>query len=432
VLQFASISFDAWVPDVVTSLSSGATLCIPSQEQLLPGGPLEDYMQKEHISAATLPPSVLATMVTDNLPYLRSVVSAGEACTRETAARWSRTRKFINGYGPTEATVCTSLAVSPDVSVAPVIGRPLQNLQVYIIDRYLNPQPIGVPGELCVAGVGVARGYLGRPELTAERFPATPFPGSGSERMYRTGDLVRYHPDGNIEYLGRIDQQVKLRGFRIELGEIEAAISSHPNVQHCAVVLREDVPGEKKLVAYIVPADSKPPALLELRDHLKERLPDYMVPSAFVLLDVLPLSPNGKVDKKALPPPAPSAHVGGDGYDPPRTDLERTVAAVYAEVLRLPAVGRNDNFFEIGGQSLIAMQVITRIRASLNVDLRVHHLFDHPSVASLAELLSELAPSREEKPVVPPEAPAIDVNALSDEEVERMLAELLRQQGGKP
>ena len=269
--------------------------------------------------------------------------------------------------------------------------------------------PVGVPGELHLGGIGLARGYLQRPELTAERFLPHPFSELPGERLYRTGDLARYRPDGNIEFLGRLDHQVKVRGFRIELGEIEAVLGRHPGVQEAVVLAREDSPGEKRLVAYVVAQEGPAPSGSELRGFLQERLPEYMVPSAFVGLPALPLTPNGKVDRKALP--APEGRGMEEGYVPPGTPTEELLAGIWAEVLRQERVGRQDNFFALGGHSLVAIQVVSRVRDTFGVELPVRCVFESPTVAELSAAVE--AARGEQRPALPPIEPLSREGALA-------------------
>jgi thioesterase domain-containing protein len=272
------------------------------------------------------------------------------------------------------------------------IGRPVSNTQAYIVDEQLRPVPIGAPGELCIGGVGVGRGYLNRPELTAERFVADPFrPGNG-RRLYRTGDLARYQPDGRIEFLGRIDQQVKIRGFRIELGEIDAALNAQPQVREAVTVVREDEPGDRRLVAYLVAREGQAPAAHELRAALQQRLPDYMLPSAFVVLDRLPLSPNGKVDRRSLPPPSNGLQPRERSYAAPRTPTEKLLERIWAGVLGLEKVGIHDDFFELGGHSLNAAVLVERIRRRTGEAVPLTTLLREPNIAALAQHLGEAYP----------------------------------------
>jgi acyl-coenzyme A synthetase/AMP-(fatty) acid ligase/acyl carrier protein len=299
--------------------------------------------------------------------------------------------RFFNLYGSSE--------VSADVTFYPAeawtygivpIGRPISNMQVYVLDENEEIVPIGVRGELCVGGIGLARGYLGRAGLTAERYVPSPF-GKG-QRLFRTGDLVRWRPDGNLEFLGRIDHQVKIRGYRIELGEIEATLRGHDAVRDAVVVAREDAPGGKRLVAFVTAADRVIADVGELRVYLKRSLPEYMIPSAFVLLDALPLMPNGKIDRLALPGRVGDAVVRGD-YVMARNETEETLASIWRKVLKLERVGIDDDFFELGGHSLLAMQVIAGIQEAFQIDLSVRKLLQTPSIRELASQVDGFARS---------------------------------------
>ncbi|MCT7969931.1 amino acid adenylation domain-containing protein [Laspinema sp. D1] len=300
ILQFASFSFDASVWEVVMALVPGATLVLAKRESLMPGRALLELLQEQKITHANLVPSVLATLPDEELPTLQNMVVGGEPCPSYLVEKWSNKRRFFNLYGPTEFTVCATIAqCSQGMDVVP-IGRPIANTKIYILDTENQPVPIGVPGELHIGGVGLARGYLNRPDLTEQKFIPNPFSNGSGSRLYKTGDLARYLPDGNIEFLGRIDNQVKIRGFRIELGEIEAVLSQHPAVLEAAVVVQQDVSDRQYLAAYIVSQNSRAISRNDLRAFLKEKLPDYMVPGVFVMLDALPLTPNGKVDRRTL------------------------------------------------------------------------------------------------------------------------------------
>ncbi|MDH3600089.1 MAG: AMP-binding protein, partial [Candidatus Tectomicrobia bacterium] len=270
------------------------------------------------------------------------------------------------------------------------IGRAMANTQVYLLDRYLHPVPQGVPGEIYIGGVGVARGYLKRPGLTAERFIAHPF---DTGRLYKSGDLARYLPDGTLEFLGRLDTQVKLRGFRIELGEIEFVLGQHPAVRETAVVVREEPGGDRRLIAYVVCTDQLVPEADVWRHFLRDKLPEYMVPAVFVSVEALPLTPNGKVDRRALPAPDASRLAAAVTYEAPRTETEEMLATIWGEVLSLERVGIHDDFFALGGHSLLATQVLTRIQAVRGVRLPMQALFSKTTIAGLAELVETLSTS---------------------------------------
>jgi amino acid adenylation domain-containing protein len=384
VLQFASMSFDASVFELSMSLLSGATLYLNGTESLMVGPDLTQFLLAHEITNVTLPPSLLAMMEGDALPRLQTVITAGEACSAEVVKRWARGRRFFNAYGPTEATIWSTVSECATGEAKPTIGRPIRNTRAYVLDARMSPVPVGVPGELYIAGTGLARGYLGRPSLTAERFIPDPFSTEAGARLYKTGDVVRWLADGELEFIGRADNQVKVRGFRIELGEIEAALLAHDLMRDCVVLAREDEPGDKRLVAYVVAQAGSEPTAAELRAHLKERLPEYMVPSAFVMLEALPLSANGKVDRKALPAPN-SSQSAADAYVAPRDAVERALCEVWAEVLRVERVGVNDDFFALGGHSLLATQIVSRVKEATGFDLPLSALFERPTVAALAE-----------------------------------------------
>ncbi|MEV5602749.1 non-ribosomal peptide synthase/polyketide synthase [Streptomyces sp. NPDC052299] len=375
VLQFASPSFDASFWDLSSALLTGAALVLAPAD-----APLDALTDPGlAVTHVTLPPSALAALGDAELTASTLVV-AGEACSPELVARWAPGRRMINAYGPTETTVCATMSdpLPPGTGVPP-IGRPVADFRTYVLDERLRAVPPGVTGELYVAGPGLARGYLGRPSLTAGRFTACPF-GPAGARMYRTGDLVRRRADGELEYAGRADQQVKVRGYRVEPGEVEAALAAHPGVAQAAVVARDD-----RLVGYVVPLPTAAVRPEELAAHLRERLPDYLVPSAFVLLDGLPLTPNGKLDRAALPAPDVASTGGGRA---PRTPQEQILAELFAEVLDVPRVSVDDDFFELGGHSLLATRLVARVRSVLGAELGLRALFQTPTVAGLAGALA--------------------------------------------
>ena len=395
VLQFASFSFDASVSEIAMALGAGARLYLAPSAELLPGETLLSYLRNQAISHVTLPPSALAVMPEHELPALETLAVAGEACPAELVARWAQGRRFINAYGPTEVTVCASLAECHADQGIPPIGRPLANSELYVLDRHLQPLPVGVPGELYIGGVGLARGYLKRPELSAERFIRHPFSSDPQARLYKTGDRVRYRPDGQLEYLGRSDHQVKIRGFRIEPGEIEAALGQHSALRQCVVTLREDRPGDKRLVAYLVAEQALSAA--ELRVFLKTRLPEHMIPAAFVTLECLPLTPNGKIDRQALPTPDRSTL--GQDCVAPSTPTEELLAELWADTLNLTKVGIHDNFFELGGDSILSIQIASRaVQGGLQLSPR--QLFQHQTIAELATAVGKAPEVQAEQGIV--------------------------------
>lgn len=390
VLLFASLNFDTSIFSIVLALQKGVTLYVADKESLL-GENLEKLIIEKELTWALLPPPVAHLLNPDKIPMMKSVMIGGEACSADLAKAWHPGRQFLHGYGPTETTVWAT--VTPvDGSINPPIGKPVANTQTYILDKHFKPVPIGVPGELCIGGDCVARGYLNRPELTAERFIPDPFSNKANARLYRSGDLVRYLPDGNIEFLGRIDHQIKIRGFRVELGEIESSISSYPSVDNVLVMARDDMMGSGKseplLAAYIITQNSNFD-LDELRSFLKQKLPDYMIPSGFVTLDAFPLTPNEKIDRKALPIPQLGGAKSRSEHQVPRNEIEKTIASIWQNVLNLEDVSTDENFFDLGGHSLLLAQVYSQFPSNLKSKLSMVDLFKFPTIKMLAKHLEQ-------------------------------------------
>ncbi len=396
ILQFASFGFDASVSEVMMALCAGSALFLPNYEQHQPGLSLHHYLDEAAITHATLPPTSLAVMPQLPLSHLETLIVAGEPCQPALAAYWSKGRRFFNAYGPTEVTVCATIAEcehdSIDVNLSLPIGSPIANTRLYVLDSHNQPSPAGVPGELHIGGVGLARGYLNLPELTAAKFIPDHFTSEPGARLYKTGDLVRYRSDGNLEFLGRIDHQVKIRGFRIELGEIEAALIAHPAIREAVVIARTEENGEKRLIAYIVEANSSEKqevalTTAELRSFLKESLPDYMLPAAFVSLTMLPLTPNGKIDRNALP--EPDVKISTNAVET-HDELEEILVGLFGTLLHKSNPGIHDNFFELGGHSLLAIQLVSNLRDALGIGIPVSFIFESPTVFELAERIRVL------------------------------------------
>jgi amino acid adenylation domain-containing protein len=401
VAQMARQSFDISVWQFLAALLVGGRVHIFNDETASDAAQILEQVERLGISILEIVPSLLRMMLEEiglrnperpNLPKLRWLLLTGEALPPKLCRQWLDYYPVIpmlNAYGPTEC--------SDDVTHYPIyqppaaevlnmpIGRPVANMHLYVLDSQLQPVPIGVAGEVYVGGIGVGRGYLNNAERTAEVFIADSFAQEPGARLYQTGDKARYLSDGNIEFLGRLDHQVKIRGFRIELGEIEAVLAQHPEVLQTVVVVWEDHPDNKCLVAYVVPHQEQGATPRELRGFLKEKLPDYMVPAAFVMLDTLPLTPNGKVDRRALPVPDTSSLGLEEGFVPPRTHTEEVLTVIWAEVLGLEQIGIYNNFFELGGHSLQATQVISRLREAFQMEVPLRSLLEEPTVAGLAE-----------------------------------------------
>ncbi len=396
VLQFAALSFDVAFQEIFSTLSSGGTLVLLDEWIRRDARALLDLLIAQSVERLFVPPLMLQSMAEQfkesgaTAPSLRDIIVAGEQLrvSPEIVAFFTNLNDchLHNHYGPTETHVVTAATLSGDPGAwpqFPAIGRPIANTRIYVLDCLQQPVPIGVPGEVYIAGANVARGYLNRPELTQTRFISEPFVADPHARMYRTGDIGRWRADGSIEYLGRNDDQVKIRGYRIELGEIETQLGRHAEVREAAVVAREDVSGAKRLVAYLTTRDQGSPTAEELRAHLKSVLPDYMVPSAFVLLEKLPLTPSGKLDRRSLPAPDFGLCAGGR-YEQPEGQIEESLAQIWRETLHVGRVGRQDNFFELGGHSLLVLKALVRINESFSCALRVKDVYASPTLGELA------------------------------------------------
>jgi amino acid adenylation domain-containing protein len=397
VLQYSSLNFDVSVCDVATALSSGAALVL-RPDAASGGAPLRRLLVDQRITHVAVSASVLPTLTPGDDLMLECLIVGGESCPPALIAEWSESVRMINAYGPTECTVSAMVSAPLQGAIVAPLGEPLVGTRVYVLDASLEPVPLGAHGELYIAGIGLARGYLGRPALTAERFVPDPYGEPGS-RMYRSGDRVLRRTDGSLEFAGRVDQQVKLRGFRVELGDIEAALRDIDGVRQAAALVREDEPGARILTAYVVPKAEGELDVAELRSALAARLPDHMVPAVFVRLAQLPFTSNGKLDKRALPKPDKNAP-GSGAYEAPRSLTEERLASIWCEILHVERVGRNDDFFELGGHSLLALQVVARVRDLFELELPLKDVFTERSLAALARRIDLAVAAREQAPVL--------------------------------
>jgi amino acid adenylation domain-containing protein/non-ribosomal peptide synthase protein (TIGR01720 family) len=406
VLQFSALSFDVAAEEIFPTLSAGATLVLQPEQGPLAVAEFLDFLEREKLTVVNLPASYWHELVLElNLSEkplaqtLRLMITGSEKVLPERLAIWHRvvgnSVRWMNAYGPTETTVTTTVYAPTNGyeepgTAAVRIGRPLANRRIYILDQYLQPAAVGIPGEIHIGGASLARGYFNDPGLTGEKFIPDPFGATYGARLYRSGDLGCYLPDGNIQFLSRADRQVKVRGFRIELGEIESVLRDHEGVHDAVVLLREQDGGQRQLVAYVVPAPEFTPSANELRQHLQARLPGYMLPASIVILEALPLTSSGKVDQRALPSPDGVSRHQSNGYVAPRTEVEATLAEIWADVLRLKQVGVSDNFFEHGGDSILSIQIISRANQA-GLRLTPKQLFQHQTIAELATVVSTAA-----------------------------------------
>lgn len=392
LLSVTSISFDIAAVEIFLPLSVGARLVIADANTVFDPPRLARLITDSHATVMQATPTLWRVLVDSGWSgdSRLKILCGGESLTRELADQLlDRSAEVWNLYGPTETTIWSTLCKVQRDQQPISIGRPIANTQIYLLDRYLQPVPRGFPGTLHIGGAGLARGYLNRPELTAEKFVPNPFDETGSSRLYNTGDIARFRQDGKIECLGRSDSQVKLRGYRIDLGEVESTLRRHQGVRETVVTLREDSPAQKHLTAYLIPANGVPPGSEELHAFLKIKLPDYMIPEAFVVLDEFPMTPNGKVNRNALRPPAPGSSALKENFAPPRTPVEEKLAGIWRDVMKRDQIGREDDFFAMGGHSLLAMRVLSRVRTTFNTSLTMRDIFDTPTIAGLAAIIAQ-------------------------------------------
>ncbi|MDQ2715232.1 MAG: non-ribosomal peptide synthetase [Chloroflexota bacterium] len=409
--QVTSPAFDATGWELWPYLTAGARVYLPDEETRLSPMGLRDWLLRCRITISFLPTALAESVLHLDWPSiapLRFLLTGADALHHYPPA--GLPFALVNNYGPTEATVVTTSGIVAPTAHAtrpPSIGRPIANMQVYILDEQRQQVPVSASGELYIGGAGLARGYHNRPDLTAERFIPHPFSSDPGARLYKSGDMVRLLPDGHLDFIGRIDQQIKIRGYRIEPNEIVSVLSEHDGVQASYVMAREDTPDDKRLVAYVVLAPETPPTATELREALLARVPDYMVPSAFVMVDALPLTPNGKVDRAALPEPETTNTMRDGAIIHPSTPTEERIAAIVRELLNMDEISVDDNFFMLGGHSLLGTQIIARVAGTFGVDLSLRSLFEAPTIQQLAAEIEQLVLTR--------------IEAMSDEEVLHML-----------
>ena len=392
LLAVTTLSFDIAALELFLPLIVGARLVVAGRDVVANGTALAAMLARFRVTVMQATPVTWRILLAAGWQgnHQLKILCGGEALPLELAQQLlPKSASLWNMYGPTETTIWSTICKIEAGAEVVSIGRPIANTQVYLLDTQLRPVPIGVAGELYIGGAGLARGYLNRPELTNERFIAHPFSDEPAARLYNTGDLARYRTDGTIEMLGRLDQQVKLRGFRIELGEIEAVLNQHPALRQSLVMLREDTPGDKQLVAYVVSSEQHLAAVDELRRHLMQQLPAYMLPSAFVTLDALPLTPNGKIDRKALPSPEPVERATGETFVPPTLTVHYQLIQIWEELLNTRPIGIQDNFFYLGGHSLLAARLITRVEQVFKKKIPFATLFARPTIEQLSAVLQE-------------------------------------------
>jgi len=429
VAQASNASFDAATFEVWGALLNGAALVGVGKDVALSAPQLSAAIREHSVTTMFLTTALFNQVAREEpraFEGMKQVLFGGELVdanrVRELLRGGHGPERLLHVYGPTESTTFATWhpveEVEEGATTVPV-GRPIANTQVYVLDGRMNPVAVGVYGELYIGGDGLARGYANRPGLTAERFVPHPYGQAAGQRLYKTGDIVRYLPDGAIEFLGRRDRQVKVRGFRVELGEVESVLCEHPALGQCAVVARPAADGTKRIDAYVVPAGDEVPSGGELRTYLKARLPEYMVPAAFVPLAKLPLTPNGKVDQEALPRPEQARDESPDGYVAPRTPHEEAVALIWSGLLGLERVGSRDNFFDLGGHSLLATQFASRARAAFDIDLPLRAVFENPVLADIAAVIEAQAVQACAQP-----RPALLPMSVDGDELEALLSEV--------
>jgi len=410
--QIAGVGFDAAVWEIWPYLVAGASIHIPDGSVRTEPAALRDWLIEQNITIGFMPTAIVERIMKLDWPdktTLRTVLTGADTLHHFPSA--SLPFAVVNNYGPTECTVVATSGIVPARESAqdrPSIGKPITNTRIYLLDENMNRVPAGTPGEIYIAGAGLARGYRNRPDLTSERFLSDPFTVARGSRMYKTGDRAVMMQDGQIAFLGRVDDQIKLRGYRIEPNEIISALDQHTAVAESAVIAREMNSGEMRLIAYVVPAPGAALSQDELQQSLRKTLPEYMIPSTFVRLEQLPLNANGKLDRAALPDPAADTAIAGEAFEAPRSEVEERVASLLVDLLEVDRIGIHDNFFHLGGHSLLGAQVITRVRETFDIELSLRAIFDHPTVEAISAEIERLI--------------LIKLDALGDNQAENIVA----------
>lgn len=423
VLQFASISFDASVSEIFTTLVSGATLVLLPSTEICLGEDLYNVLKNKKISVVTLTPSVLNTLPSKDLPDLKTLVSAGESCTKKLIDYWAARLRFLNAYGPTESTICASMNLCRLVDDSISLGNPIANTALYLVDEQMKQVPVGETGELCIASVGLARCYINLPSLTESRFVKNPFNDGISTRLYKTGDLCRRISEDAIEWVGRIDNQVKISGIRVDLDELAHVLREYSGVQDAVVIVVDDNFNNKQIYSYIITDSENHLSIKELKNFLKSRIPAYMVPSRFMFLDKIPVLESGKLDRSRLPSMEDVRPYIDVAYVAPRNETENTLSQIWSEILKIDNVGIYDNFFDLGGQSLMATQIVSHIRSTFGIEIPLHVLFDTaPTIEQMAAALEnyQIAQSKPEEL----EKLLDEIESMSEDEAAAMLREI--------
>ncbi|MGN6712418.1 non-ribosomal peptide synthetase [Anaerocolumna jejuensis] len=423
VLQYASIAFDASVSEIFTALLAGAALVLLPNKGLYLGEDLYQVLRKKKITVVTLTPSVLNTLPPKELPALKTLVSAGEACTKKLIDYWSSKLNFINAYGPTECTVCASMNICSSADEGVSLGKPIANTAFYLLDKQLCPVPAGETGELCIAGVGLARGYLNLTSLTEESFCRNPFMDGISERLYRTGDICRRGSKDSFEWVGREDNQVKIAGLRIDLDELIQVLREYPGILDAVITIVDDSFKNKQVYAYIITDSSQKLSIKEIKAYVRAKLPAYMVPSRFMFISEIPVLESGKLDKNSLPSMEDVRPDIDAAYAEPRSQMEAAIAQIWCEILKIDRVGIYDNFFDLGGQSLMATQIVSRIRSTLGMEIPLHVLFE---AASTVEQTAAAIERYQLEQYEPEELEQLlsELEGLSEEELAAILKEM--------